>query len=764
MPFATDAVVQKLVDGTWARGTAGSSVGNQTWRVATPGEGGAYQNPGWLSVQVTRPRPQVAVLAARGHGMVYVNGEPRGGDVYGYGFVEIPIKLNSGVNELLFASGRGPLVANLRSPSAPVLFLAGDRTLPDLVRGERRALVAGIPLANCTEQTQRLLVVARHGSNEVETTVSLAPLAVQKVAIALPEIVAGESDEKVRLAVRPERGRDELATTEITLASRAKTDLHRRTFFSAIDGSAQYYAVQPASDPDISRPALVISVHGASVEASGQAGAYGQKTWAHIVCPTNRRPFGFDWEEWGRRDALEVLADARGRYNTDPTRQYLTGHSMGGHGTWYLGSVDSDQWAAIAPCAGWSTFWSYGGALRIEQPDPLEAQLVRATGVSDTLAALRNTATLGVFVLHGDKDETVPVAQARDMRERLAAFHRDVDWFEQPGGGHWYDTTEEPGADCVDFPPLFSFFNRRRLPDPREVKHVAFTSLHPGLNARNRWATIETVETWGMPGSVDITLQPSGRKVIGTTENVKRLSLDLKHWGEGPISVVLDGGEAVSVTPGSDGAVRLEKGMTWQVAGVWSPDQKHPGRCGPFKAAFDREFVLVYGTTGTPAENAWSLAKARYDADVWWYRGNGQAVMVADRDFRPTAYLHRNVIVYGNEDTNSAWKLLLRGSPIRVRRDEVDVGEESWSGPGVATLFCRPRTDSGVAMVGAVGGSGLAGMRATDRMPYFTSGVHFPDFTVFSSLAPSEATKSLKAIGWFGQDWGLETGEVAWRP
>ena len=43
----------------------------------------------------------------------------------------------------------------------------------------------------------------------------------------------------------------------------------------------------------------------------------------------------------------------------DPTRVYLTGHSMGGHGTWILGSTYPDRFGAIGPSAGWISFWSY---------------------------------------------------------------------------------------------------------------------------------------------------------------------------------------------------------------------------------------------------------------------------------------------------------------------------------------------------------------------------------------------------------------------
>lgn len=41
----------------------------------------------------------------------------------------------------------------------------------------------------------------------------------------------------------------------------------------------------------------------------------GRGLWRQILgpycCPTNRRPYGFDWEDWGRMDALEVLEVAQ---------------------------------------------------------------------------------------------------------------------------------------------------------------------------------------------------------------------------------------------------------------------------------------------------------------------------------------------------------------------------------------------------------------------------------------------------------------------
>jgi hypothetical protein len=62
-----------------------------------------------------------------------------------------------------------------------------------------------------------------------------------------------------------------------------------------------------------------------------------------------------------------------------------------------------------------------------------------------------------------------------------------------------------------------------------------------------------------------------------------------------------------------------------------------------------------------------------------------------------------------------------------------------------------------------VSGSGLAGMRVTDRLPYFVSGVAYPDWIVIGADALHRGTAGVRAAGFFGLDWGTSPGETAWR-
>ena len=227
---------------------------------------------------------------------------------------------------------------------------------------------------------------------------------------------------------------------------------------------------------------MVLSLHGAGVEATGQARSYAAKDWAVVVAPTNRRPFGFDWEAWGRLDAIEVLDDAMAQ-NVDVERVYLTGHSMGGHGTWQLGVHFPGRFAVVAPSAGWRSFATYRG------DPPLAGALARANAASDTERYAANLAQRAVYVIHGSADDNVPVEESRAMVALLDGVVEDLTYHEQPDAGHWWDGDAGPGADCVDWPPLFEVMADRRL-DPLELD-FDFIVASPSVNATHAAVTIE---------------------------------------------------------------------------------------------------------------------------------------------------------------------------------------------------------------------------------------------------------------------------------
>ena len=119
------------------------------------------------------------------------------------------------------------------------------------------------------------------------------------------------------------------------------------------------------------------------------------------------------------------------------------------------------------------------------------------------------------------------------------------------------------------------------------------------------------------------------------------------------------------------------------------------------------------------------------------------------RSSTPADTADRNVILYGNADTNSAWAVLLTDCPVEVKRGAIRVGDRTETGDDLAVLMVRPRPDSDTALVGVVGGTGPAGMRLTNRLRWFVSGITYPDLMILGPKVLTEGTSDIRAWGLF---------------
>ncbi|WP_315822894.1 alpha/beta hydrolase-fold protein [Paraflavitalea speifideaquila] len=547
---------------------------------------------------------------------------------------------------------------------------------------------------------------------------------------------------------------------KISIEAVTPAEQYNSTFTSAIDGSLQYYSVTPQSTPHNSNSALFLSVHGAGVEAINQARAYKPKDWGTLVAATNRRPRGFNWEDWGRLDAMEVLGIAKEKFKPNPQNIYLTGHSMGGHGTWFLGATYPDQWAAIAPCAGYPTMKGYGsadGLIPDSSNNPLEQLLLRSGNQSDVPKLATNYKAHGVYIFHGDDDRTVPVTYARQMRKLLGDFHADLSYYEYPGGSHWF------GDHSVDWKPLFDFFQwHHRLPDS-SVNTIDFSTASPGISASFRWATILQQTHPLQYSRLQLRRDRAAGSISGTTSNVRLLKFALSDFTAGTtVKVILDGAPTLSYTIQSnkDSLVLVKENNQWMITTQPDAWQKGPHRYGTFKDAFNHNMVFVYGTTGSKEENAWALEKARFDAETWYYRGNGAVDIIADKDYKPEQYKDRGVILYGNKSTNSAWTILLSDCPIQVDKNIITAGKQLLTGDQHGAYLVWPIKNSSLASVAAVTGSGLKGMQAASANQYFAGASGFPDFMIFGLDMLHSGATGLKMAGFYDHNWQLTAEEM----
>ncbi|MBW3625399.1 MAG: hypothetical protein KY468_18545, partial [Armatimonadetes bacterium] len=256
-----DPLEARIVRGTWVPPAAGETMtlpdgATPAWETATAGADGWLQSRalrgGYTYASVQADSPKVMLLEASGHNMAYVNGVPRTGDPYAYEYVRLPIQLRKGRNDLLFHVSRGRLKAKLTAPNGPLLLDTKDYTLPDLRIEERPQAWGAVVVLNATDRTLEGLALssALAGSRAVRTPLPpLLPYSARKVGFRIagsaPKM-EGTVPLRLRLVGAESRNRA-LDTTEIPLRVRRPDQTYKVTFVSEIDGSVQYYAVNPAT-------------------------------------------------------------------------------------------------------------------------------------------------------------------------------------------------------------------------------------------------------------------------------------------------------------------------------------------------------------------------------------------------------------------------------------------------------------------------------------------------------------------------------------
>ncbi len=249
------------------------------------------------------------------------------------------------------------------------------------------------------------------------------------VAAATPEERAAKLKEMKELgSTRPlcwlERARRSAAF------QKGRREKVRLTMRSAEAPGATYCIFVPKSYDPLEPCGLVVGLHGGGpggfdstiVTGSGEEAMpfysdVAEECGLIVVCPTALAP---GWSASKNEPLVDAVVDEMlALYNVDENRIYLTGHSMGGGGTWYWGPHRPELWAAFAPCAGW------GGPV---------------------------TKGLPVYIYHGSDDAVVPPGDDRAAARVLVADKKKPDFV--------YTEVDQIGHGFPDWVrhDLFQFF------------------------------------------------------------------------------------------------------------------------------------------------------------------------------------------------------------------------------------------------------------------------------------------------------------------
>ena len=726
LSFATnsDPVMAAIDAGTFELPVAGTDASGVEWIPWTLDEAGTLRGASsgliYAVAEFYTADPTRIVVRADTVISVLLNGARQPGDVYHTRKMRVPLLSQAGNNLIVVRASAGRNVPEVwfEATEDEVHFNLHDITRPDLITGSDAVQYVGVPVLNMTETAApdtRALVVESDDFEETRLDYpALGPGAATQVAFELrPKSAWTEADVVVPITLRIESpSLDWSYEREIEISTVTSDGHYRQTFRSAVDNSAQYYGVSPPTEYDDERDyALVLSLHGAGVQAINQAGSYSRKDWTYVVAATNRRPFGFDWEAWGRLDGLEVLAHAKETFSIDPTQVYVTGHSMGGHGTWQFGVLFPGLFAVVGPSAGWSSFETYGGEPRSS------GVFGRARASSYTNDYVGNLARRATYILHGGADDNVPVREGRDMFALVSQVTDDVSYHEEPDVGHWWNGDASPGVDCVDWPPLFELMQDRRL-DPFELD-FEFTSPSPWVSPRHSFVNIESATDANDDCVVES--EHNDGTVAVTTRNVRSMTLDGAALSTKGVTQLVINGENIELT---DGPI------------AYGPENgKRSDLNGPFNQVLERPFCLVYPSDGAAEYRHY----AAYLLSNWAIIGNGHGCALSDADLTTDIAANFNLVHLGPPNADLAASIEVG---IFAHKQSISVGSEEFS--DAAVLYTFPENGHLSAVMSTTGGAEYLLFRL---MPYSSRFV-IPDYLVWNDRGGVTA-------GFFTPDWTL---------
>ncbi|MEO0067557.1 MAG: prolyl oligopeptidase family serine peptidase [candidate division WOR-3 bacterium] len=708
---------------------------------------------GYAYAEFFSPHKARCLAVATRIGSFVLNGRGYIGDVYGNNWFKTPVVIDSGKNRIVLRiSGYGDQKVRffLIPCQEPVIPIIDDITAPDIIADSARSLWLGIPILNTlTEILQGVhlklnldtLVIA-------DTTVNHIPrLGVKKPAIRvnIPPLPYDTAGYKMILTITLN---DFQRTDTVRLRSRLLTQAHKRTFISEIDSSCQYYALRYPENYDPNKKyGLILSLHGAGVEAYGLAECFQPKDWAFVVCPTNRRPYGFDWQDWGRLDCIEVLKEVQRQFPIDPDRVVLTGHSMGGHGTWHIGLAHPDLFAAIAPEAGWPSFPLYvpnflQRSIIFTEPGKLAIRDMAARP-DNTPAFLENALNLPVFILHGADDDNVPTIHSRNFALWLDVLGYKYHYKEVPGQKHWWE-------GCVDDPDLMDFLkNARREHGPR---HIRFRTADLSQSRTSYWLTIDRVKTIGRDATVAASAGDSAVEI--KTENITQLTLNLDQrlFFSGPIGVKIDGKTVIKrlELPAIITLHNTPKG--WKLGRARTAGlAKKPELYGPAKQTLMRPFAIVYGTQDS-AVAEFLMHAASQECLRWYLIGNGTTEVLCDTEPIP---LDRNLILFGGEKENRVMKKIHHHLPITVKGGKMNLFKTEL-GESLSAVFVYPNPLNPERLILVRMGTDPLTTKLSFFWGIIGSGTAIPDFMIFDSQVRSFGWHGVRAAGFFSPEWQID--------
>ena len=529
----------------------------------------------------------------------------------------------------------------------------------------------------------------------------------------------------------------------------------RLAWHDDIDGSPQFTRAYLPGDYDRARKwPLVIKLHGynpanpeyvrwwAADSRHNQADVeYGNREGVIYMEPHGRG--NTQYLGLGDQDVLRNIELAKQHFSVDEDRIYLCGDSMGGWGTWNVGTRHPELFAAIAPIYGGVDYHSSLTEEQLAALTPLSRFLQEK---SSSWAMADGLLNLPIFVHHGDVDAAVNTDFSRYGVRMLQRWGYNIRYFEMPGYGH---------EDLNRFPQLFDWFlTQRRDPQPRHVR-LRSAELQ---NATSYWVTADQFDQPNQFMVIDAEI--TGRNTLRVdSQNILALTLS-------PGSRLIDASQPVQIVwNGVPQSATVLKGKIVLHANEYSKSDhaKNARIAGPIGDIFNTPFAIVTGTASAdPAMNEVCRTKAEALVALWkdWQRQPPRSFN--DSELTEADASRYSLILIGGPDTNLVARRLASRLPLQVDAKSVSIGGRSFDVTDARVQMILPHPLNAARYVLVVAATSAPAMDLWT--PSNIRGAEF-DFTINDAHVPNAGqqispTDLWVAGGWFDRDWARDDSLV----
>lgn len=503
----------------------------------------------------------------------------------------------------------------------------------------------------------------------------------------------------------------------------------RLGYVDDIDGSVQFCrAYLPPDYSDAQRWPLVLQLHGYNPENPPLHRWWSIDQRYSTVAERKNviyiEPHGRGNAQYigiGERDVLRCLQEAKARFAVDDDRVYLTGESMGGHGTWAIASRHPHLFAAAAPVfGGWDFRVSTISGPPVPENQPSTALESFIQERRSSFANAESLLNVPMLVIHGDSDRAVSVENSRHATQMLQRWGYQIRYREMPGWGH---EELDQRLNVVDW-----LLEHRRNSAPRRVR-LRSTDLS---GAHAHWLKARAMEEPQRLIRADAEVVKPGLVRIDS-ENLAAFDLALPENLRGSAR------ELDIVWNGMSQRVRLDNGVAR--IGQESDDarvlRKRPGLEGPISDIITKPFMVVVGTTSRDPHMRRIIEERARDVQDVWMAWQYQPLRLK-QDVQVSADDERtySLILLGGADANAVTRRLGKRLPMSVSRNSIEVDGKRWQAADAVLqmIYPNPRAENRYVLV--VAATSAAGM-------------HFwkPEF-----VEPSIG------VGFIGSDWTIRDG------